>query len=116
MYKRLQPATREKPPNFPPEIPGKSPTFSENFRKFPEIPENPGSRPRKIVHFWGVYKRLQPETGKKPPNFPPKFRGNPGEIPELPEIPEIPGGSVKSQKYLPCGTCVVSVYLGIRFP
>jgi len=65
----------KKPPNFPPEIPGKSPTFSENFRKFPEIPENPGSRPRKIDHFGGIYKRLQPETSKKPPRFPPEILG-----------------------------------------
>jgi len=75
VYKRLQPETTKKPPKVPPEIPGKSPTFSENFRKFPEIPENPGSRPGKIGHFEGVYKRLQPETTKKPPNFPSEIRG-----------------------------------------
>jgi hypothetical protein len=74
----------KKPPNFPPEIPGKSPTFSENFRKFPEIPENPGSPPRKIDHFKCVCKRLQPETPKKPPNFPPEI---PGELPEILGIP-----------------------------
>jgi hypothetical protein len=95
VYKRLQPETREKPPNFPPEIPGKSPTFSENFRKFPEIPENPGNRPGKIDHFGGVYKRLQPETPKKPPNFPPEIPGKSPTFSEnfrkFPEIPENPG-------------------------
>jgi hypothetical protein len=36
-----------------------------------------------------VYKRLQPETPKKPPNFPPEIPGKISEIPEIPEIPEI---------------------------
>jgi len=97
VYKRLQPGTTKKPPKFPPKIQGTSPTFSENFRKFPENPENPGNRPGKIVHFGCVYKRLQPETTKKPPNFPPEILGKSLEIPEIPgnsgnsrEIPEIP--------------------------
>jgi hypothetical protein len=85
----LQPENTKKSPNFPPEISGKSTTFSENFRKFPEIPENPGNRPRKIIHFGGVYKRLQPETRKKPLNFPPEIPGKSRKIPETPEIPEI---------------------------
>jgi hypothetical protein len=37
-----------------------------------------------------MYKRLQPETGKKPPNFPPEIPGKFREIPEISEIPEIP--------------------------
>jgi hypothetical protein len=73
----------------PPEIPGKSPTFSENFRKFPEIPENPGNHPRKIVHFWGTYKRLQPEIVKKTRNFLPEIREKLQKFWKFPEIPEI---------------------------
>jgi len=71
---------------FPPKSPGNPRHFrkiSGNFRKFPEILENPGSRPRKIGRFRGRYKRLQPETGGKPPKF----------------APEIPGKFRKSRKF-----------------
>jgi hypothetical protein len=67
-----------------------------------EIPENPGNRPRKIVHFGGVYKRLQPETPKKPLNFPPEIRGKFPEIPGNPGNPGNPensGNSGNSGKY-----------------
>jgi len=90
----------KKPRNFPPEIPGKSPTFSENFRKFPEIPENPGSPSRKLYHFGEVYTRLQPETGEKPPNFPPKIPGKSEELSKTPKTPKIPEVS-ETQTILP---------------
>jgi hypothetical protein len=98
VYKRLQPETPKKPPNFPPEIPGKSPTFPENFRKFPEISENPGSPPRKIGHFGGVHKRLQPET-RKNSRFSPRNSGEISEISEMLSFPEILTFLGNSRKY-----------------
>ena len=43
--------------------------------EFPEIPGISGNPSRGISGFLTVYKRLQPESAQKPPNFPPKIRG-----------------------------------------
>ena len=73
VYKRLQPENMKKPLNFPPEIPGKSPTFSENFRKFRKIPEVVPGKSSILEMNTRDYSR---KTRKNNRIFPPKSRGN----------------------------------------